>query len=126
MEQAEDLAVLLVELRKAMPHISIGMFTGYSSQELVKGVFRTRDRSHRQNRADVWRSIRNCLDFAVTGRYNAREPSADPLRSSRNQQLHLFSTRHTESDFDQQAVEISISASGLTAITGFPTLGIPV
>ena len=125
MQQAEDLAVMLQALRAAMPNISIGMFTGYSPGELASGTFRTRGQSDRTKRLDLWCSIRNCLDFAVMGRYNRLQPSRDPLCTSKNQKLQLFGTRHTESDFGEQTVEIAISADGLTTITGFPTLGIP-
>jgi anaerobic ribonucleoside-triphosphate reductase activating protein len=125
MQQAEELSVLMRELRLALPDISIGMFTGYSGAELDRGRFRTHGGSNRGGRIALWTSIREHLDFAVMGRYNRLQPSTVPLRSSRNQKLHLFSSRHTESDFGEQAVEITIAADGLTTITGFPTLGIP-
>ena len=125
MQQAHDLAALLQGLRVRFPQISIGMFTGYSLAELESGRFWTRRQSDRNDRFDLWRSIRNRLDFAVMGRYNRRQPSTDPLRTSKNQRLHLFSPRHSQAAFGEQAVEITISANGLTNITGFPTLGVP-
>lgn len=39
-----------------------------------------------------WRELESLLDFAVLGRYNQQQPSADPLITSRNQRLRLYST----------------------------------
>lgn len=54
------------------------------------------------------------------GRYNQLKPCSLALRSSTNQELHLFSSRYTEADFAPQQVEFNIS-SDLIEITGFPT-----
>jgi organic radical activating enzyme len=105
LQQAEDLSMLLKALRSTRPDISIGLFTGYSLGELATGAFWTRGGSDPGERMNLWRSIRNCLDFAVMGRYNRLQPSRAPLRSSRNQELHIFTSRHKESDFKEQAVE---------------------
>lgn len=125
MQQAHELAELLRKLRTAAPEISIGMFSGYSLAELARGRFWTRGGGDRNERIGLWRSIRSCADFGAMGRYNRRQPSTDPLRTSKNQKLHLFTGRHSEAEFSEQAVEITISADGLTHITGFPTLGVP-
>jgi anaerobic ribonucleoside-triphosphate reductase activating protein len=125
MQQAHDLAALLKDLRASIPAISIGMFTGYSRRELDRGRFWTRQTSDTGDRIGLWQSIRNELDFAVMGRYNRLQPSADALCSSKNQNLYIFTARHSLDQFAEQSVEVAISASGLTTITGFPTLGIP-
>jgi anaerobic ribonucleoside-triphosphate reductase activating protein len=67
--------------------------------------------------------LRALLDFAVLGRFNRHLVSADPLVTSRNQELRVFSDRYTRADFRAQAVEVTIDPDGLTQITGFPTLG---
>jgi hypothetical protein len=125
MQQAEDLAALLEGLRSALPTLSIGMFTGYSEEELETGHYFTRHGVERDQRVALWRSIRSQLDFAVMGRYDRLKPSDAPMRTSANQALRLFSARHTELDFSVQTVEITIAADGLTRTTGFPTLGNP-
>jgi len=61
----------------------------------------------------------------VTGRYNQRMPSGLPLRSSRNQQLHLLTARYLQSDFEAQIVEVTVDPDGAATLTGFPVLGIP-
>jgi anaerobic ribonucleoside-triphosphate reductase activating protein len=123
MQQAHELAALLEQLKTAAPEISIGMFSGYSLAELDSGRFRTRGGGNEW--IGLWRSIQSHVDFGVMGRYNHRQPSTDPLCTSKNQKLHLFTARHSEGDFGEQAVEVTISADGLTHITGFPTLGVP-
>jgi anaerobic ribonucleoside-triphosphate reductase activating protein len=125
MQQADDLAELLQGLRSALPRLSVGMFTGYSEEELETGRYFTRRGVDQDQRLALWRSIRSQLDFAVMGRYDRLQPSDAPMRTSANQALRLFSTRHTEMDFSVQTVEITIAADGLTRTTGFPTLGNP-
>ena len=125
MQQAEDLDILLQSLRSALPRLSVGMFTGYSEEELETGRYFTRRGVDHERRRALWRSIRSHLDFAVMGRYDRLQPSDAPMRTSANQALRLFSDRHTEMDFSVQAVEITIGADGLTRTTGFPTLGSP-
>ena len=125
MQQAEDLDMLLQGLRSTLPTLSIGMFTGYSEEEIESGRFFTRQGVDEDQRRALWRSIRSQLDFAVMGRYERLQPSDAPMRTSANQVLRLFSARHTEMDFSPQTVEITIAADGLTQTTGFPTLGNP-
>ena len=125
MQQADDLAALLQGLRSALPTLSIGMFTGYSEEELETGHFFTRHGVGQGQRRALWRSIRSHLDFAVMGRYDRLQPSDAPMRTSANQVLRPFGARHTEMDFSVQTVEITIAADGLTRTTGFPTLGDP-
>jgi hypothetical protein len=55
------------------------------------------------------------------GRYNQEQPCAEPMRSSRNQDLIHFSTRDVATEFPDQALELTISGNGMLAqITGFP------
>jgi anaerobic ribonucleoside-triphosphate reductase activating protein len=125
MQQADDLAELLEGLRSALPRLSVGMFTGYSEEELETGRYFTRHGVDREQRLALWHSIRGQLDFAVMGRYDRLQPSDAPMRTSANQVLKLFSARYTEMDFNVQTVEITIAADGMTRTTGFPTLGNP-
>jgi anaerobic ribonucleoside-triphosphate reductase activating protein len=125
MQQADDLAELLQELRSTVPTLSFGIFTGYSEKELETGRYFTRRGVDRDWRQALWRAIRGQLDFAVMGRFNRLHPSDAPMRTSANQVLRLFSGRYSESDFGDQTVEITIAADGLTRTTGFPTLGNP-
>ena len=125
MQQAEALLELMREIRKTAPAASLGMFTGYTESELVSGRFVTRLGSDVEQKCELWRTVRELLDFAVMGRYDQTQPTMEPLRTSRNQQLVLFSSRYQEGDFGPQLVEIRIEESGKSVLTGFPVLGIP-
>jgi anaerobic ribonucleoside-triphosphate reductase activating protein len=121
LEQAAALEVLVTALRRDIPALSVGLFSGYTERELAEGRFRSEDLSLAQ-RTRSWKNIRACLDFAVLGRFNKRLPSSLPLVSSGNQELVLVSSRYSLDDFEDPGVEITIYANGLTQITGFPVL----
>ena len=125
MQQAEALLELMREIRRTAPAVSLGMFTGYTEGELTSGQFATRLGSTVERRCELWRAVRELLDFAVMGRYDQTQPAMAPLRTSRNQRLELFSSRYQEGDFGPQLVEISIEESGRSVLTGFPVFGVP-
>ncbi len=134
MQQAQDLARTIAEVKQRSPQFSIGMFTGYNLAELETGRFRFRygqAAAGSPESADwnddplgasaLWADIRSHLDFAVAGRFQeSKLATTTPMRSSSNQRLHLFTDRYVESDFPPQAVEIRIQPGGRTTITGFP------
>ena len=125
MQQASSVLELIERLREAdaTPPLTFGMFTGYTVGELDQGRYFTFNEC--LEKTTVWQQIRARLDFAVMGRYNRLAPGTKPLRSSRNQKLHLFTARYEESDFGEQIVEVSITENGAATITGFPVLGCP-
>jgi len=125
MQQASSVLELIERLREAdaTPPLTFGMFTGYTAGELEQGRYFTFNEC--PEKTTVWQQIRDRLDFAVMGRYNRLAPGTQPLRSSRNQKLHLFTARYDESDFGEQIVEVSIEENGEATITGFPVLGCP-
>jgi anaerobic ribonucleoside-triphosphate reductase activating protein len=125
MQQAEALLELMREIRKVAPAVSFGMFTGYAESELVAGQFVTRLGATVEQKRELWRTVRELLDFAVMGRYDQTQPTMEPLRTSRDQRLVLLSSRYQEGDFGPQLVEIRIEESGKSVLTGFPVLGIP-
>ncbi len=125
MQQAEALLELMKEIRKVAPAVSFGMFTGYAEHELAAGRYVTRQKPTVEQKRELWPPVRGLLDFAVMGRYDRTQPAMEPLRTSRNQQLVLFSRRYQEGDFGPQLVEIRIEESGKSVLTGFPVLGIP-
>ena len=125
MQQASSLLDLMKRMDEGHPAaLSFGMFTGYTLAELDEDRFHTFEEC--PDRGGAWRRIRARLDFAVTGRYNQRMPNGLPLRSSRNQRLHLFTGRYQQSDFEAELVEVTIEPNGGSTVTGFPVLGIPV
>lgn len=126
MQQAPALADLIYQIRKVAPGASFGMFTGYTKGELATGSYLTRPSTSTAHRTELWRSIAAHLDFAVMGRYEHTSPAVEPLRTSRNQELVLLSSRYREGNFEQQLVEISIEPNGNSVVTGFPVLGFPV
>ena len=125
MQQAQALLELMREIRKAAPAVSLGMFSGYSESELMAGQYVTRLRATVGLKRELWWTVQGLLDFAVMGRYDRTQPTMEPLRTSLNQRLALFSSRYHESDFGPQVIEISIAESGKSVLTGFPVLGIP-
>jgi anaerobic ribonucleoside-triphosphate reductase activating protein len=122
MEQAGALLALLQSLRLRVPQISIGVFSGYTETELARGASLSHDAHSPSRKAELWRAIRQHLDFAVLGRFNRNRPSNQPLVSSQNQELLLLSDRHSPSDFSPLSVEFTIDSQGITQITGFPIL----
>ncbi len=111
MEQAPAVLDLLRRLKAAHPGVTVGLFSGYTERELTESV---------------WPAIQGHLDFAVLGRYNPRRRCHDPVVSSTNQVLRLYTARYSMADFAAQSVEVHIDDTGLTQITGFPVLGSPV
>jgi anaerobic ribonucleoside-triphosphate reductase activating protein len=126
MQQALDLLVLIRLLKCARSEISIGMYSGYSERELDSGRFWTRYGIAQDARRRVWADIKQNLDFAVLGRFVAARPSTLPLRTSANQVLRLFGGRYREEHFKPLEFEVHIEAQGLTQITGFPLVGLPL
>lgn len=125
MHQAPDLLALAQKVRVAIPDLSFGMFSGYSEHELDDGSYWTIAEADADLRRSVWQELRSHLDFAVLGRYNDQQRTADPLRTSRNQVLRLYSLRYTEDDFGPPEIEVTIEPD-LVSITGFPLAGLPV
>jgi anaerobic ribonucleoside-triphosphate reductase activating protein len=123
MHQADAVAELMANIRAADAKLSFGMFSGYTEQELEQGTYSACGITDRRHKAAVWLQVRALLDFAVLGRYNQALPAREPLRTSRNQRLVLFSDRYQASSFGPQLIEVSIEASGGAVITGFPILG---
>lgn len=125
MQQAEALLNLMDAIREEAPFVSFGVFTGYTEAELATGQYLTRPKATPQRKQDLWRGARKLLDFAVMGRYDETQPAMEPLRTSWNQRLVLFSDRYQMADFGPQLIEISVGSTGKTVLTGFPVLGIP-
>lgn len=125
MQQAEALLEVMREIRSVAPAVSLGMFTGYTESELAAGRYVTRPRATAEQKRELWRTIQRLLDFAVMGRYEETLPVKEPLRTSRNQRLVLFTNRYQDGDFGPQLLEISIAESGKSVLTGFPVLGVP-
>lgn len=124
MQQADSALALIRSIRYQAPTLTFGMFSGYSERELTEGRYSIWNRQMAlEGKQSLWKAIRAELDFAILGRFNQALPSNLPLRTSRNQVLHLFSGRYTEVDFGEQLVEVHIDDSGRAAITGFPVLG---
>ena len=123
LEQAPGLVQLVEDVRGQFPDLSIGLFSGYSETELDRGRYLCFPSAIAVEKRELWRRISRTLDFAVLGRYNALAPSSDPMITSRNQQLRLYSSRYSPADFKPQHVEVTIDGHGLTQITGFPVSG---
>ena len=126
MQQADSLLALMQTLHRQAPEVSFGLFSGYTEEELSQGqywIWGCRYSEH--HRRNLWREIRRLLDFAILGRFNETLPGSQPLCTSRDQVLRLFSDRYAPADFGQQLTEVSIEEGGQVQVTGFPTLGLP-
>jgi anaerobic ribonucleoside-triphosphate reductase activating protein len=123
LEQAPGLVQLVELVRRQFPDLSSGLFSGYSETELNRGVYVCFPAASAAEKRELWQRIRRTLDFAVLGRYNALAPSNDPLVTSKNQRLQLYSSRYSPADFDPQLVEVTIDGYGLVQVTGFPVSG---
>ena len=126
MQQAPDLLALIRQLKRGLPDLSIGMYSGYQERELETGRFWTQCGIDQDARRQVWSDIKRYLDFAVLGRFVAAKPSKLPLRTSANQALHLFSDRYRAEQFKPLEFEVHIESEGFTQITGFPLSGLPL
>jgi anaerobic ribonucleoside-triphosphate reductase activating protein len=124
-QQAGDLRHLCEYIKLRRPEFSIGVFSGYTLQELVRGRWHWKAPGE-----DAWvkgdpalfMAIKQFLDFGVFGRFRLTMAcNATPLRGSRNQEVVFFSNRYTPCDLVPQGYEVTISGDGGSAIfTGFP------
>lgn len=132
MQHYLDLHSIIDWIKLNKPKWSIGMFTGYSLKELESGKWEYNDRWRGitypvsinpymvKGSNQYWSNLQEKIDFAVMGRYNRLSPVNEPLVTSSNQELKLFSDRYKKEDFPPQAVEVFLNDDGLVQITGFP------
>jgi anaerobic ribonucleoside-triphosphate reductase activating protein len=125
MHQVAELCELIEGVKTDAPGISIGMFSGYYERELENGCYWTRSRLSSGDRSHLWQRLQLSLDFGVLGRYVPALATLEPLRTSSNQSLRLFTPRYTQADFTAPEVEVTLGADGFVQITGFPTAGLP-
>jgi len=126
MQQAPALLELMETLRRQLPNLSFGLFSGYSDLELVLGRYSIWGRGYsEEDRRRLWQEIREHLDFAVLGRFNETQPSGLPLCTSRSKALRMLSSRYSVKDYGPQSVEEIIHSDGRAQVTGFPILGLP-
>ena len=101
--QQSTAAVRLISLiHKLRPAWSIGVFTGYTEIE-VRSIL-----------GSAWAAVQSHLDWIAYGRYDR----SDPAVGFEAKDLRILS-RYIPDDFITQ-MEVSVDASGLTNITGFP------
>jgi len=126
MQQAPALLELIQTLRRQLPNLSFGLFSGYSDLELVLGRYSIWGRDYSElDRRRLWEEIREYLDFAVLGPFNEAQPSGLPLCTSRSKALRMLTSRYGVKDYAPQSVEVIIHSDGRAQVTGFPILGLP-
>ena len=128
-QQAGDLRHLCEYIKLRRPDFSIGVFSGHTLQELVRGRWHWKAPGE-----DAWikgdpalfMAIKQFLDFGVFGRFRPTMACNDkPLCGSRNQEVVFFTNRYSPGEVMPQGFEITISVDGKGAvITGFPPAGI--
>jgi anaerobic ribonucleoside-triphosphate reductase activating protein len=124
-QQAADLRQLCEYIKLRRPDLSIGVFSGYTLQELLCGRWHWKglDKDGWINGDRIlFEAIKQFLDFGVFGRFRRTLVCTDkPLCGSRNQEVVFFSNRYAPRDLVPQAYEVTISEDGGSAIiTGFP------
>lgn len=124
-QQAGEMLRLVELLHSLRPDLTIGSFTGYTMKELVSGRWKWLHLpSMRWERGspELFKRIRECLDFAVMGRFiRGLIDSQSPLCGSTNQRVAFFTGRYSQADLEPQAYEVLISADGeQVTTTGFP------
>lgn len=129
LQQAPALLSVIEILHGRNPHLSFGLYTGYTAKELDKGHYVAFFSNHKELvselvRIGLWERIRKRLDFAIMGRYNRLAPIQTTLRASRNQNLELFSGRYSLADFSQNLEIEAVIDSEFIQLTGFPMKGI--
>jgi anaerobic ribonucleoside-triphosphate reductase activating protein len=124
-QQAGDLRHLCEYIRLKRPEFSIGIFSGYTLQELVRGRWHWKapgEDAWIEGGPALFMAIKQFLDFGVFGRFRQTMACNDkPLCGSGNQKVVFFSNRYTSRDLMPQGYEVTISGDGGSAIvTGFP------
>ncbi len=124
-QQAPDLLELCKYVKARRPRLSLGIFSGYTIQELTVGRWQYRcspDKLWHQGTTALFNQIAAHLDFGVFGRFVGAQASSDkPLRGSRNQKVVFFTDRYREQDLEPQSCEINLSLDGSEmTVTGFP------
>jgi anaerobic ribonucleoside-triphosphate reductase activating protein len=124
-QQAPGLLELCECVKAERPHLSLGIFSGYTIKELAAGRWQYRcsqDRLWHQGTAALFNQIAAHLDFGVFGRFaTGRASTEKPLCGSRNQEVVFFTDRYSERDLEPQSCEINLSHDGSEmTVTGFP------
>ncbi len=124
-QQAEDLLEICEFVKAKRADLSLGVFSGYSQEELIRGRwhYRREDRSDIPGSPQLFQRITALLDFAILGRFAKSKLShTKPLCGSANQQIIFFSDRYSATDLPRQACEILVSLDGDDmTLTGFPS-----
>lgn len=140
MQQALSAYSFMCSIHARRPDWEIGLFTGYTLQELTFGTYAITESipPHLQTdrmRASIWEhQVKQHLAWAITGRYDrTRPPESMPAHipwrhavASANQTLWLFRTKFDYADFPPLLSEVSIDEAGLVQVTGYALKGAAV
>jgi anaerobic ribonucleoside-triphosphate reductase activating protein len=124
-QQAGDLRRLCEYIKLRRPDFSIGVFSGYTLQELVRGRWHWKapgEDAWIKGEPTLFMAIKQFLDLGVLGRFRQTMACNDkPLCGSRNQEVVFFTNRYSPGEVMPQGFEVTISVDGKGAvITGFP------
>lgn len=124
-QQAGDLCRLCEYIKLRRPEFSIGVFSGYTLQELVSSRWHWKaSDTTAWIKADpaLFEAIKRFLDFGILGRFRQTMACSDKaLCGSRNQEVVFFSNRYSSCDLMPHGFEVTISEDGgSTIVTGFP------
>jgi anaerobic ribonucleoside-triphosphate reductase activating protein len=112
-QQLPGMLALLTAIKTELPHLSVVIFTGYSSNEWLQLL----------PQDDDFCTMMDAVDVVIAGRYNQLQRRAKGLRASANKQFQFLSARYTEADFARiPTAEIIIQPDGLVTLTGINPL----
>ena len=129
LQQTPELLLMLDFLHeRAAGRMSFGLFTGYTWRELETGAYRLPFGElcfNAEQRTGLWRKLAARGDWLKCRGFNRQQPETEgrPLVTSRNQDLHLLTNRHTVADFPPPLVELRFGRDGTRMGTGFPLRG---
>lgn len=113
LQQVKGLIALLATIKALLPHLSIVVFTGYSSNEWLNQL----------EDDDDLLTFLDAVDVVIAGRYNQQKRRAAGLQASANKAFHFLSDRYTTADFVTiPTAEVIINPAGLVTLTGINPL----
>ena len=85
-------------------------------------MFSGRRRAWLEKHRTMWAEIVDCelIDVLIDGPFDRNRLAAAGLRGSENQEIHMITSQHEQSDFNMRGVEIQIDSTGNVIVLGFP------
>ncbi len=109
--QYENLKMLISQIKKTRPELSVIIYTGYIFEELLD-----------MKNNDI-NSILDNTDIIIDGKYIKELSFRDPWRGSSNQSIHFLTNRYSINDYKNSSansLEFKVGRDGKFFIIGIP------